>query len=115
MFRALALSICLTSPAAACETALLLAIDVSGSIDRGEYALQVQGLAAALQTPEIAEDLLRDQVALSVLQWSGLGRQEMVIPWQRMLSARALDTFQQRVAGMPPLKWSTNWDMIIPF
>ena len=101
MFRALALSICLTSPAAACETALLLAIDVSGSIDRGEYALQVQGLAAALQTPEIAEDLLRDQVALSVLQWSGLGRQEMVIPWQRMLSARALDTFQQRVATLP--------------
>ena len=101
MFRALALSICLTSPAAACETALLLAIDVSGSIDRGEYALQVQGLAAALQTPEIAEVLLRDQVALSVLQWSGLGRQEMVIPWQRMLSARALDAFQQRVATLP--------------
>ena len=101
MFRALALSICLSTPAAACETALLLAIDVSGSIDRGEYALQVQGLAAALQTPEIAEDLLRDQVALSVLQWSGLGRQEMVIPWQRMLSARALDTFQQRVATLP--------------
>jgi Ca-activated chloride channel homolog len=101
MIRALALSIGLSSPAAACETALLLAIDVSGSIDRGEYALQVQGLAEALQTPEIAEVLLRDQVALSVLQWSGLGRQEMVIPWQRMLSARALDAFQQRVASLP--------------
>jgi Ca-activated chloride channel family protein len=77
MLRALALSACLCTPAAACETALLLAIDVSGSIDRGEYALQVQGLADALQDPEIAEVLLRDQVALS------------------------LDGFQQRVASLP--------------
>jgi Ca-activated chloride channel homolog len=101
MFRALALSACLSTPAAACETALLLAIDVSGSIDRGEYALQVQGLAEALQDPEIADVLLRDQVELSVLQWSGLGRQEMVIPWQRMLSPQALAAFTARAKALP--------------
>ena len=50
-----------------CETALLLSIDTSGSIDRGEYRLQVQGLADALADPDVAEALVRGQVALAVV------------------------------------------------
>lgn len=100
MLRTLAL-ITLATPATACETALLLAIDVSGSIDRGEYALQIEGLSDALRDPEIAEILLRDQVALSVMQWSGTGRQAMVIPWQRMLSPAALARFGSTARSLP--------------
>ncbi|NTW37725.1 MAG: DUF1194 domain-containing protein, partial [Syntrophobacteraceae bacterium] len=52
MLRA-ALLLCLTTTAArACETALLLSIDVSGSIDAGDYRLQTEGLAAALRLLE---------------------------------------------------------------
>lgn len=101
MLRILALLTAISSPAHACDTALLLAIDVSGSIDRGEYALQVQGLADALQDPEVAEVLLRGQVALAVVQWSGLGRQALVLPWQRMLSPRALSGFAARARALP--------------
>ncbi|WP_323006343.1 DUF1194 domain-containing protein [Pseudorhodobacter sp.] len=101
MFRALAIALMLATPARACETALLLAIDVSGSIDRGEYALQINGLYEALRDPEVAEVLLQGQVALAVVQWSGLGHQALVLPWQRMLSPQALSRFAQSTRALP--------------
>ncbi len=70
-----------------CATALLLAIDVSNSIDAGEYKIQTDGLADALSDPEIREELVRGQVALSVVQWSGIGRQHVTVPWRRITSA----------------------------
>jgi Ca-activated chloride channel homolog len=100
-FLALALSLGLTQPAQACDTALLLAIDVSGSIDKGEYALQIGGLFDALQNPEVADILLQGQSALAVVQWSGLDRQALVIPWQRMLSRQALIRFAQSTRTLP--------------
>lgn len=91
----------LAVPARACETALLLAIDVSGSIDRGEYALQVQGLADALSDPEVAGILERGQVALSVVQWSGVGMQALVLPWQRMRTGTDVALFAERARMLP--------------
>ncbi len=101
MMRALALSLALAAPAGACETALLLAIDISGSIDAGEYALQTRGLADALTDPEVAEALVRGQVALAVVQWSGVGAQALVLPWQRMLDPGAVQRFAGRARDLP--------------
>ena len=101
MLRA-ALLLCLTvHPALACETALLLAIDVSGSIDGGDYRLQTEGLAAALSDPEIAEALVAGQVALAVVQWSGTTEQALVLPWRRMLSDPDVTRFAARAAAIP--------------
>ena len=55
LWRILLISLCLSGPAQACRTALILAMDVSNSVDPGEYRLQIDGLAAALRDPEIAE------------------------------------------------------------
>ena len=101
MVRIVALCLCLALPARACETALLLAIDISGSIDAGEYALQQQGLADALRDPEVADLLVRDQVALAVVQWSGVGAQALVMPWRRMLSAADVTDFSDRARAIP--------------
>jgi Ca-activated chloride channel family protein len=87
--------------AAACEVALVLAMDVSGSVDPAEYRLQTEGLALALADPDIADTLLRGQVALMVVQWSGVGLQAVSIPWQRMLSHEAVVRFADRVTAMP--------------
>jgi hypothetical protein len=46
-----------------------------------------EGLADALEDPAIAR-ILRGEVALSVVQWSGVGRQEVSIPWRRMRPGR---------------------------
>ena len=101
MLRA-ALLLCLTTqPALACETALVLSIDVSGSIDAGDYRLQTGGLAFALSDPEVVEALVRDQVALAVVQWSGPEQQALVLPWQRMLTPGAVAAFAERAGAMP--------------
>jgi len=80
-------------PATGCETALLLTIDVSGSIDHAEYLLQTAGLADALGDPAVADVLVLGQVAMAVVQWSGAGQQELSLPWQRMLGPGAVARF----------------------
>jgi Ca-activated chloride channel homolog len=83
----------LAAPSQGCETALILTIDTSGSIDRGEYRLQTEGLADALADAEVADALVLGQVALAVVQWSGAGQQSLSLSWRRMLSHSAVADF----------------------
>ncbi len=83
----LALAIWLTaSPAIAeCRLALLLALDVSSSVDRIEDRLQRQGLADALSSKDVIDAVLPtpgQTVALSVFEWSGRNQQVTVLPWR---------------------------------
>lgn len=87
--------------ARACDVALLLTMDVSGSVDRGEFRVQTDGLAAALSDPEIADVLVNGQVALAVMQWSGVNQQQLSLGWQRMLDQGAVARFAARVQAMP--------------
>lgn len=100
MLRAVVLA-CLAAPTLACETALVLAIDVSGSISSGDYQVQAGGLASALADPEVAEALVKGQVALTVVQWSGDGQQTVSLPWSRMLTAAAVTRFADSASAMP--------------
>ncbi len=88
------------SAAFACKLALVLAFDVSSSIDGAEYRFQVDGLADALLDPAIADTLVFNQVALTVVQWSGAGEVETTIPWRRMLSINEVRRFSDRVRNM---------------
>ena len=66
------------------DTALVLAIDISASVDADEYRLQMTGLAAALQSPAVLEAIQsgpEKRVAITVLQWSGTNSQHIVVPW----------------------------------
>lgn len=101
MIRAALFGIVFATQAPACQTALILAMDVSNSVDPGEFRLQTEGLALALQDPEIAEILVRDKVALSVVQWSGTDRQEVSLPWQQMQSPAHVIGFAARAARLP--------------
>lgn len=100
MLRAALLAAMTAQPAFGCETALLLSIDVSGSIDAGDYRLQTGGLAFALSDPEVVEALVRDQVAVAVVQWSGTGQQALVLPWQRMLTPGDVSRLADRAAAI---------------
>lgn len=94
-------TLCLASPVPACETALLLAVDVSGSIDPHEYALQTNGLADAIQSPDIAAALVHGQVALALVHWSGVGRQKLSLPWQRMTTPAEVTAFAGALRSIP--------------
>ena len=72
--------------------ALLLALDVSSSVDADEDALQRLGLASALTAPEIAAAFLSDPrpVALSVYEWSGRHKQSTLLDWTLIDTRRTL-------------------------
>jgi Ca-activated chloride channel family protein len=69
------------TPARACDVALLLAIDVSGSVDPAEYRLQVDGTADALADPTVALALAIAEARIAIVQWSGAGQQAVVLSW----------------------------------
>lgn len=72
------------------DLALVLAVDVSASVDYAEFALMMGGLAAAFRTADIqaaARAGPRGAVAVAVLLWSDA--QEVAVPWTRIDGAAA--------------------------
>lgn len=88
----------LPAPAIACDLALALAVDVSGSVDSSEYRLQMDGLATALRDPLISEALVRAQAQLMLVQWTGATRQFVTIPWTAMTGFDVVDHFAEAVS-----------------
>ncbi|WP_223426481.1 DUF1194 domain-containing protein [Tateyamaria pelophila] len=86
MYRFFALFLILSAPARACDLALLLAVDVSGSVDKQEYRTQMDGLALALRDGIVADALVEQQAQVSLVQWTGASRQRQTIPWTAMQS-----------------------------
>ncbi len=73
-----------------CKLALVLALDISSSVNEREYALQLYGLARAFRTKEVIDAILTPEgtgIAVIVFEWSGYNQQDIVIPWT-MLDAR---------------------------
>lgn len=99
MRRALGLALAagllaLPAPLAACRLALVLALDVSSSVDRQEDRLQRQGLAAALRDAEVRDAFLSGPgpVALHIYEWSGRSDQTVLLPeWRMIREAGDLD------------------------
>lgn len=87
----------LAAPASACEVALMLAVDVSGSIDGDEYRIQMDGLAEALREKVIAEALILSEAEIALMQWTGTGRQSVVISWTTITSEEDILIFAQQV------------------
>lgn len=99
--RFLTLFLCLIRPAWACDLALALAVDVSGSVDSSEYRIQMDGLAAGLRDPIVSEALVRGQARVMLVQWTGESRQRVTIPWTKIDSFIALEKFADQVAQDP--------------
>lgn len=88
MVARLILMLTLMLPGAAraeCRQALLLALDVSGSVDAREYRLQLDGLAAALMNPQVMAAFAAmpgAAVRVAVMEWSGPDFQRIIAPWR---------------------------------
>jgi hypothetical protein len=66
-----------------CRLALVLALDVSSSVDAAEDRLQRGGLASALISPAVQKAFFATDlpVALAVYEWSGRHNQQIVLDW----------------------------------
>ena len=88
--------------AEACRQALVLALDVSGSVNEKEYQQQVSGLAWALSDPQVRSLLLDSSappVAIAVFEWSSRNHQLLIQPWALIDSAATLDQVVARIQG----------------
>jgi len=83
------------SPAIAeCRLSLALGLDVSGSVDSGEYRLQLDGLAAALLHPDVQASLFSlpaVPVQIAVFEWSDPLHQHLLLDWVLLNDRAALD------------------------
>ncbi|NNK77783.1 MAG: DUF1194 domain-containing protein [Litoreibacter sp.] len=87
-------------PAKACEVALVLAVDISGSISTEEYRLQMDGLAEALRDPTVSDALVETRATLSLMQWTGSSRQTFSIPWTQITTRADVAELAERVVAV---------------
>jgi len=70
--------------AEAVDLQLILAADVSISVDNEEFRLQREGLAAAITDPSVIEQIRsgpNHAIAVSFIEWSGPSHQRVVVDW----------------------------------
>jgi hypothetical protein len=63
---------------------LVLAADVSRSVDHPKFMLQRDGYAAAVSNPQVLEAIRsgpHGKIAINFVEWSGVGAQKVVIDW----------------------------------
>ena len=103
----LALSFVPLKPAAAGETVdllLVLAADVSRSVDAQKFQLQREGYATALSDPRVLNAIrsgVNGRIAVALVEWSGMGSQKLVIGWTLIDGAQAAQQFGDRLLETP--------------
>lgn len=80
--------------------ALVLAMDVSISVDAREDALQRQGLANALLAQDVQDAFFvsPDPVALAIFEWSGRFSQSEILDWTLIETPEDLEDASERVS-----------------
>jgi hypothetical protein len=86
------------------DLAVVLAVDVSRSIDEQEFQLQRQGYAAALTNPRVLQAIhagpLR-AVAVTYVEWSNDEEQKTVVDWTVLRDGETAGTFAQAILAAP--------------
>jgi hypothetical protein len=83
---------------------LVLAADVSRSVDNGKFQLQRDGYAAAISDPRVLEAIRSGQagrIGLTYVEWSGAGSQQVVIDWTSIGGAEDAKGFGDRLLEAP--------------
>jgi hypothetical protein len=77
---------------------VVLAVDVSESVDAGEYQLQHEGIARAFENAQVI-DTIRAAGGIDVLmlEWSDRDKQTVVVDWSRVNDAASGGAFAAKV------------------
>jgi len=90
--------------ALAVDVKLVLAVDISLSMDEKEFALQRAGYVEALRHPDFIQAVRAGntgRVALAYFEWAGTVRDDAVIDWQIIDGAESANSFAHKVAARP--------------
>jgi len=88
----------------AVDLLLVLAADVSRSVDHAKFQLQRDGYAAALADPRVLEAISagrHQRIAVCFVEWSGAGAQKLVIDWMMIDGAAAARKFADAIVEAP--------------
>ena len=104
MFRALALLFCMSAHVAAqpleVDVEILLAVDVSGSMDLEEAQIQRSGYVEAIRHPDfisaIEGGMLR-RIAIGYFEWAGSVNIQSVVNWQLIDDADDATEFAEKI------------------
>lgn len=79
---------------------LVLAVDVSLSMDLEEQRLQREGYVLAFRDPEVIKSIASGpsgRITVTYVEWAGPGNQIVVLPWTIIDSAAAAEDFSRRL------------------
>lgn len=112
--RKLALAVMVSVAVAACSFAarageavdllLVLAADVSRSVDQPKFQLQRDGYAAAISDPRVLDAIsagVHRRIAICFVEWSGVGAQKLVIDWMMIDGPDAARKFADAIIEAP--------------
>ncbi|MBR0822814.1 DUF1194 domain-containing protein [Bradyrhizobium liaoningense] len=86
------------------DVELVLAVDVSYSMDPGELLLQREGYAEAIVSNEFLQALKAGpnrRLALAYVEWSGLNDQKIIVPWRLIDSHESAAAVAAEIAKAP--------------
>jgi hypothetical protein len=86
------------------DLALVLAVDVSLSMEPDEQGLQRQGFVEAFRSPEVHEAIRKGMlgcIAVTYVEWARAGYQEVVVPWTVIEHPVDGQAFAARLAERP--------------
>ena len=66
------------------DLALVLAVDISNSMDPEEQTLQREGFVEAFRSAEVQEAIRKGslgRIAVVYMEWAGSSLQQVVVPW----------------------------------
>ncbi|MEX2631142.1 MAG: DUF1194 domain-containing protein [Tistlia sp.] len=105
-----ALALCLPPATAAAQERdfvdleLVLAVDVSRSMDLHEQEVQRAGYVAAFRHPQVLEAITggsHGRIAVLYLEWAGAALQEVIVPWSLVEGRASAEAFAARLEAAP--------------
>ncbi|MEX0852149.1 MAG: DUF1194 domain-containing protein [Bauldia sp.] len=89
------------------DLALVLAVDVSRSMDLDEQRVQRDGYAAAFRHPEVIAAIasgLVGRIAVTYMEWAGATYQSVIVPWRIIAGRQEAEAFAAELAAAPIMR-----------
>jgi hypothetical protein len=90
------------------DVLLVLAADVSRSVDEKEFKLQREGFANAVVDPRVLRAMTmgaKGRIAVALVEWASEFEQRVVVDWTVVASAKDAETLAVRIRGAPRSFW----------
>jgi uncharacterized protein DUF1194 len=86
------------------DVELVIAVDISYSMDPDEQALQREGYIKALTSREFLQALrqgINGKIAITYFEWAGYTERRVVVPWRVIEGPESADAFVGEIAAAP--------------